>query len=152
MRVVLQRVRGARAVLDDTEVARIGGGLVAFVGFGRGDDPEVVARMAHKVAHLRIFERGDSKFGASVLEAAGEILTISQFTLYGDCGRGRRPDFSHAAAPDLARGLYAAFAERLRGEGVEHVAQGPFQSRLTASLDNWGPFTIMLDSEDLWKD
>jgi D-tyrosyl-tRNA(Tyr) deacylase len=150
MRLVVQRVDGAAALRDNSEVARIDRGLVVFAGFGPDDGRQTVARMAAKVAHLRIFEAGDSFFGRSVIDAGGEVLTVSQFTLYADCSRGRRPDLSHAAPPELAEKLYLDLGQRLLGEGVHNVAQGPFKSRLHVRLDNWGPFTVVLDSDQLW--
>lgn len=147
MRVVLQRVETATATHDGKEVARIGRGLVAFVGFSRTDDASVVDRMATKVARLRIFEDGDSKVGRSVIDIAGAVLTISQFTVYGDTSRGRRPGFSRAAPPDVAQQLYARFGNQLVAAAVDEVQAGPFRSRLMLDCRNWGPFTLMLDSD-----
>ena len=146
MRVVLQRVERAEAFLDGQSVAAIGAGLVAFVGFGREDGPEVVERLAHKAANLRVFEEGDSKFGRSLLDVGGEVLLVSQFTVMADTRRGRRPNFSRAAPIELAAELYALLADCLRSAGVR-VAAGPFQARLVVDVRNWGPFTLTLDSE-----
>jgi len=146
MRVVLQRVEWAHARLGDETVAEIGTGLVLFTGFGRNDGQDDVDRMARKVAHLRVFEQGQSKVGRSLLDVEGGALLISQFTVYGDTTRGRRPGFSRGAPADLARELYGRFAERLSAEGVVDVQSGPFRSRLTVDVRNWGPFTLQLES------
>lgn len=147
MRVLLQRARAARALLDGEEVAAIGRGLVAFVGLGLHDTEAVVERLARKVAHLRVFDSPSSQFGRSLLDEGAAILTLSQFTLYADTSRGRRPNFSGAAPPELAEGLYRSFGRALEGAGVETVVQGPFQRRLVVEVTNWGPFTLMLEQD-----
>jgi D-tyrosyl-tRNA(Tyr) deacylase len=147
MRVLLQRARAARALLDGEEVAAIGRGLVAFVGLGRYDTEAVVERLARKVAHLRVFDSPSSQFGRSLLEEGAAILTLSQFTLYADTSPGRRPSFSGAAPPELAGGLYRGFGRALEQAGVEEVVQGPFQRRLVVEVTNWGPFTLMLEQD-----
>ena len=144
MRLVLQRVQRARAVADGEVVALIGAGLVLFVGFGRDDDDGLPERMARKVANLRVFEEGESKFGRSILEEGGEVLTVSQMTLLADTGRGRRPNFSRAAGLERSRQLYAAFGDGLELAGVP-VVRAPFRSRLLVEAANWGPFTVVLD-------
>ena len=145
MRVVLQRVEHAAAsdLHTGAHVGRIGVGVVLYVGFGRGDELAVTTRMAHKIANLRIFEEGESTFGRSLVDVGGEALVLSQFTVMADTTRGRRPNFSHAAAPESARELYAAFAEAL-GQQVPTVA-GPFASRLMVDARNRGPFTLPLE-------
>ena len=148
MRVLLQRVRRATAILDGTPVANIGLGLAAFVGFGRDDTQEVVCRTAEKVAHLRIFDQPGSAFGRSLLDVDGEVLTLSQFTLCADTSRGRRPDFSRAAPVDRAARLYVGFARALESAGVHRVVAGPFRQRLVVEVENWGPFSLVIDSEE----
>ncbi len=147
MRVLLQRVRAASALLDGEEVAAIGRGLVAFVGLGRDDNEAVVERLARKVANLRILDSPSSQFGRSVLDEGAAILTLSQFTLYADTSRGRRPNFSAAAPPELAESLYRCFGQALERTGVGGVVQGPFQRRLVVEVTNWGPFSLMLEQD-----
>ena len=146
MRIVLQRVRSARAELEGETVASIGTGLVVFVGVGREDDEGAVERMASKLANLRVFEGEGSKFGVSALDAGAEVLTVSQLTLMADTSRGRKPNFSRAADPERARELSLMLGERLRGAGVRRVETAPFRTRLVVEVQNWGPFTVVLDS------
>jgi D-tyrosyl-tRNA(Tyr) deacylase len=146
MRVVLQRALRASATLDDQIVASIGPGLLLFVGLHREDEANIVRSMASKLANLRVFEDGESKFGRSLLDEGGSVLTISQFTLCGDTSRGRRPSFSNRAPMSLASELYDGFVEELRGIGVP-VQQGPFAARLVVDVRNWGPFTMVVDSK-----
>ena len=143
MRVVLQRVLGATARLDDAVVARIDEGLVLYAGFHREDSDAVAVRMAKKVAELRVFEDGDSKFGRSLVDVGGSALTVSQFMLHGDTSRGRRPNFSRRASTDDARAHYAEFVTALAGHVP--VQAGPFASRLVLDVRNWGPFTMVID-------
>jgi D-tyrosyl-tRNA(Tyr) deacylase len=146
--VLLQRVRAAGARDEDGRVlATVGAGLVALTGFGPEDSPEVVDRMARRVANLRVFEHGDSLFGRSLLEEGGEALVVAQFTLYGDTSRGRRPSFSGALAPDLAEPLYERFVERLEVAGARRVVATPFAARIELELVNWGPFTLMMSTD-----
>ncbi len=144
MRVVLHRVDRARALREGTPVVEIGPGLVAFVGFGRDDTPEVVRRLAGKIARIRIFEREGSRFGASVVDVGGEVLTLSQFTLMADTSRGARPNFSPAAPSAAAAELYDVLGKALRRAGVPGVRQGPFGSSLTVEITHRGPFTVVL--------
>jgi D-tyrosyl-tRNA(Tyr) deacylase len=146
MRVVVQRVSSATARRDHEVVAAIDEGLVAFVGIARDDDQETAQRMARKLAHLRVFEVAGSTFGRSILDHGGEALVLAQFTLCADTSRGRRPNFSHAAAPDAAHRLLDDFAQTLEHEGVSRVVRGPFGGRLAVEVHNWGPFTVVLDS------
>jgi D-tyrosyl-tRNA(Tyr) deacylase len=148
MRVVVQRVQRASATtLEGEPVAEIGPGLVAFTGFGRHDTVEIADRIAGKLANLRIFESEGSKFGRSAIDAGAEVLTVSQLTLYADTSRGRRPNFSRNAATEVARELYRCFTTRLAATGVKRVVAAPFQSRLVVDASNWGPFTVVLDSD-----
>ena len=145
MRVVLHRVDRALALEGGRQVAAIGPGLVAFVGFGRGDTPSVVRRLAGKIARLRILESGGSKFGASVVDTGGQVLTLSQFTLLADTSRGSKPNFSPAANPAAAAGLYAVFGDALTAAGVREVVRGPFGSSLAVEIVHRGPFTVVLE-------
>ncbi len=145
MRVVLHRVDRAEATRDGVTVAGIGPGLVALVGFGREDDAGVVRRLAGKIARLRMMEGGGSKFGASVVDAGGQVLTLSQFTLLADTTRGSRPNFSPAADPAVARELFGVFGEALRAAGVADVVQGPFGTTLRVEMVHRGPFTVVLE-------
>jgi len=147
MRVVVQRAAAASAAtLDGEPDVEIGAGLVLFVGFARTDDHATVTRIAHKIAHLRIFESDGSKFGRSLLDEDGNVLTISQFTLVADTSRGRRPNFSPAAPPQQAEELYGRFAAALTEVGVTKVVQTPFGSRHVVEVTNWGPFTMLVQS------
>ncbi len=145
MRVVLHRVDRAEATRDGVTVVEIGRGLVALVGFSREDDAEVVRRLAGKIARLRIMEGADSKFGASVVETGGQVLTLSQFTLLADTTRGSKPNFSPAAEPAVALELFGIFGEALRAADVADVVQGPFGTTLVVEMVHRGPFTVVLE-------
>lgn len=146
MRAVVQRVSRGRVAIDGRVAGEIGTGLVVLVGVGREDTPESAGYLADKIAHLRIFEDAAGKMNRSILEAGGAALVISQFTLYGDVRRGRRPGFDRAAPPEIAIRLYETFVEELRASGVR-VETGVFQAQMTVDLANEGPVTILLDSE-----
>ncbi len=146
MKVVLQRVGSAHVRVDDAEVGRIGPGLLVFVGVGKEDGSEDVDYMVGKIRNLRIFEDGDGRMNRSVVEVGGELLIVSQFTLYGDCRRGRRPSFDSAAPPDQARDLYDQLVNTLRASGLK-VEAGRFQAMMDVELVNDGPVTILLDSK-----
>jgi D-tyrosyl-tRNA(Tyr) deacylase len=145
MRVVLQRVLQAAAHDGDRLVGEIGKGLVLYVGVGPDDTAATVAGMARKLANLRVFEAGESKFGRSVVDAAGDVLTVSQFTLHADTSRGRRPNFSRGAPVDVARSCYEALGPALGEAGVDAVVAIPFASRVVLDVRNWGPFTMVLE-------
>jgi D-tyrosyl-tRNA(Tyr) deacylase len=145
MRVVLQRVREAHVTIDGATVGSIGIGLVVLVGVTSTDTPDDADYLGEKIVHLRIFPDGAGKMNRSLLEAEGALLVISQFTLYGDCKKGRRPSFDHAAPPDQARDLYDYFVERLRLRNVL-VQTGVFQAEMQVHLTNDGPVTFILDS------
>lgn len=145
MRAVVQRVQRASVEVAGQVVANIGQGLLVFLGVGEGDTSEDSRYLANKIAHLRIFSDGDGKMNLNVKEAGGSILAVSQFTLYGDCRRGRRPSFSSAAPPELADELYQQFVEDLRAEGLL-VETGVFQAHMEVSLVNDGPVTMLLSS------
>ncbi|ORJ62158.1 D-aminoacyl-tRNA deacylase [Geothermobacter hydrogeniphilus] len=145
MRAVLQRVSEARVRVDNEIVGEIGPGLLVLLGVGRGDDERDVAYLADKTAGLRIFEDDGGKMNLSVSDIGGAVLAVSQFTLFGDCRKGRRPGFSAAAPPDEANRLYQLFVDRLRQLGLP-VATGIFQADMKVELVNDGPVTMLLDS------
>jgi D-tyrosyl-tRNA(Tyr) deacylase len=131
-------------MVDGRTVGQIGPGLVILLGVGRGDTEEDVAWMVEKIAHLRIFEDDEGRMARSVLETGGEALVVSQFTLYGDVRKGRRPDFAAAAGSTEAEPLYHRFVESLRGRGVP-VQVGNFGERMRVQLENDGPVTLIVD-------
>lgn len=145
MRVVVQRVRDARVTVGGETVGAIAHGLLLLVGFAHEDGEDDLAWMAEKVVHLRVFEDEAGKLNRSLLEVGGEILSVSQFTLYGDCRKGRRPSFADAARPEEARRLYENFNERLRAYGVR-VETGRFGAMMDVSFTNVGPVTLILES------
>ena len=145
MRILLQRVsRAAVRVVGEPERG-VGRGLLALVGVGPEDDEAVALRLAEKTAHLRVFENEAGKFDRSLLDVGGGALVVSQFTLYGDARKGRRPDFTGAARPEKAEPLVRAYAEALAGQGVA-VKTGTFGARMDVELVNDGPVTVWLDS------
>lgn len=146
MRAVVQRVTSARVLVDADLVGAIGAGLLVYLGVARDDDEAATAYLAAKIAGLRLFEDDAGRFSRSVVEVGGAVLLVSQFTLYGDCRRGRRPSFDQAARPEAARAAYEAFGERLRALGVE-VETGRFQANMAVESVNDGPVTILLDSD-----
>jgi len=145
MRAVLQRVTEARVKVDNQIVGEIGPGLLVLLGVGQGDGETEANYLAEKTAGLRIFEDDAGKMNLSVEEIGGGILVVSQFTLYGDCRKGRRPGFSAAAPPDDADRLYRYYVDRLRQRGLE-VATGIFQAEMAVELINDGPVTMLLTS------
>ena len=145
VRVVVQRVSQANVSVAKEVVGEIGTGLCVFVGVGKTDDEEDADGLADKIKSLRIFEDNQGKMNRSVAEIGGEILVVSQFTLYGDCRRGNRPSFAKAASAEQAERLYERFTERLRQRGMV-VASGRFQTHMTVSLCNDGPATLILES------
>lgn len=148
VRILLQRVLEGSVRVEDEIVGAVGPGFVLLVGAGPGDTDATAAAMAQKVAQLRIFPDEAGKMNLSLLDTGGGALVVSQFTLYADTRKGRRPSFTGAAAPDLANKLVEAFAEALRGLGVPRVEQGIFGANMQVSLVNDGPVTIWLDSEE----
>ena len=147
MRGVLQRVLWARVHAEGTLTGEIGPGVCLLVGITHQDGPRDVEWMAEKIAHLRVFEDGEGKLNRSLLESGGSVLAVSQFTLYGDCRRGRRPSFTEAARPEVAAGLYDAFVEALRARGLE-VRTGVFQAQMRVELANDGPVTLIVESPE----
>ncbi len=145
MRCVIQRVSSASVSVDGQTVGRIGEGLLVLVGVAAGDGPADIEYVASKIEGLRIFADDHGKMNRSVVETAGSVLLVSQFTLLGDARRGRRPAFDGAAPPEAARAIYEALAARLRGGGLP-VETGVFQAHMAVSLVGDGPVTILLDS------
>jgi D-tyrosyl-tRNA(Tyr) deacylase len=146
MRALLQRVTHAQADVDGQTVGQIGLGWLVLLGVGHGDSPAIADQLAEKVALLRCFEDSAGKTNLSILDVGGAVLVVSQFTLYADLSRGRRPGFTNAAAPEAATSLVAYFGDALRRRGL-HVEQGEFGAHMRVSLTNDGPFTIWLDLE-----
>ena len=146
MRIVLQRVTRAHVEVAGETVGSIGAGLVILIGVTHTDTREDADYLASKVIQLRIFPDEAGRMNRSLLEVGGALLVVSQFTLYGDCRKGRRPGFDQAAAPDQARGLYEYFVESLKSKNVT-VATGVFQADMEIHLVNDGPVTFVLDSQ-----
>jgi D-aminoacyl-tRNA deacylase len=147
MRALIQRVTQGAVQVEGVRLGAIGHGLVILVGVRAGDGEAEACWLAQKVANLRIFEDDQGRFNLSLLEVAGSALVVSQFTLYGDARRGRRPSFSDAAAPELAAPLIERFQDYLRQEGVRDVQSGRFQAHMLVEIYNDGPVTLLLDSD-----
>ena len=144
MRALLQRVSGASVTVDDRVISRIGKGLVILLGIGHGDREEQAAFLAEKIANLRVFEDEQGKTNLSILDVKGEAIVVSQFTLYADTHKGRRPSFIDAALPDVAAPLVDRFVEKLRGHGVP-TQTGKFGAHMEVEIHNDGPVTIWLE-------
>ncbi len=144
MRVVLQRVRQGRVSVDEQSVAQIERGMVILLGVGPQDGPEQIAYLAEKIVHLRIFEDDLGKLNRSLLDIQGQAIVVSQFTLYADTRKGRRPSFTDAALPEVARPLVEAFATQLRQLGVP-TQTGVFGAHMLVEIANDGPVTILLE-------
>lgn len=146
MRAVIQRVSHARVRVENRVVGEIGTGLLVLLGVGQQDDQAAAAYLAEKIVGLRIFEDATGKMNLNLTDVGGGVLAVSQFTLYGDCRKGRRPGFSAAAPPETARDLYHYFIEYLKHRQIP-VASGIFQASMEVELVNSGPVTLLLDSE-----
>lgn len=146
MRSVVQRVTQASVTVEGEVVGRIGAGLLVLFGVGQGDTESDLNWMAEKIAGLRLFEDEEGKMNRSVQDVGGEILMVSQFTLYGDCRKGKRPSFSTAAPPEMARELFQQAVAKMSSYGL-HVETGVFQAEMQVALVNDGPVTLLLDSE-----
>jgi D-tyrosyl-tRNA(Tyr) deacylase len=144
MRALIQRVRSGKVSVEGRTVAEIGPGLVILLGIGRGDTPEQARSMAEKIASLRIFEDAAGKFNRSLLDAGGAAIVVSQFTLYADTAKGRRPSFTEAALPEAAAPLVDRFAENLRILGVP-TQSGVFGAHMLVRIENDGPVTLWLE-------
>lgn len=150
MKIVVQRVKESNVKIDGEIHGRIDKGFMVLVGFYDNDNNDIVEKMVNKLINLRIFEDDQGKMNRSLIDVSGEILSISQFTLYADCRKGRRPSFIKAAKPDKAIPLYEYFNKCIEENGV-HVETGIFGADMKVSLVNDGPVTIILDSEEIIK-
>ena len=148
MRACIQRVSEARVTVRGEVTGQIGGGLVVLLGVGTNDGEAEMSWLAEKIIGLRVFEGDAGKMNRSLAEAGGAMLVVSQFTLYGDCRKGRRPSFTSAAPPELAERLYEEFVARVRAAGIE-VATGWFREHMLVSLVNDGPVTLWIDTADI---
>jgi D-tyrosyl-tRNA(Tyr) deacylase len=145
MRAVLQRVRCARVVVEGEVVGQIDGGLLVLLGIAPSDTPDDARWLADKTVGLRIFADAEDKMNRSVADVDGAVLVVSQFTLYGDCSKGRRPSFINAAPPEIAVPLYEAFVDAIKAQGVP-TATGRFGAMMQVELVNDGPVTLLLDT------
>lgn len=146
MRAVVQRVSSSKVTVDEEVVGKVDKGLLVLLGVTHDDTSKDVDYMVDKVTNLRIFEDENDKMNLSLRDIKGEILAVSQFTLYGDCRRGRRPSFSDAARPEVANPLYEEFVEKIRDLGI-NVSTGKFGAHMMVDLTNDGPVTILLESK-----
>lgn len=149
MRAVVQRVKMGAVLVGEQTVGKIKEGLVVLLGVGQNDEQEDARYLAEKIVNLRIFEDKAGKLNLSLKETGGEVLVVSQFTLYGDCRQGRRPSFTAAAPPQTANLLYQFFVEKIKEQGIT-VATGVFQEEMLVKIENDGPVTMLLDSEKLF--
>ena len=149
MRAIVQRVKSANVQIDGQLVAEIESGLLIFLGISIDDQQSDIDYLIRKISNLRIFRDDDLRMNKSLLDVGGHALVVSQFTLYGDCRKGRRPNFSQAAKPEKAHQLYQVFVNQLLQLGVD-VKTGVFQATMEVELTNDGPITILLDSEKLF--
>jgi D-tyrosyl-tRNA(Tyr) deacylase len=147
MRAVLQRVKRGKVSVEGRPVAAIGAGLVILLGIGHGDTEAIAQALAEKVAYLRIFEDSQGKMNLSIRDTGGQAIVVSQFTLYADTRKGRRPSFTDAALPDVARPLVDRFAQLLTEQGVP-AQTGEFGANMLVEIDNDGPVTILLEMPD----
>jgi D-aminoacyl-tRNA deacylase len=145
MRIIVQRSKEASVTVDEKIIGKLDYGFVLLVGVTHEDREEDAAYLADKIVHLRIFEDENGKMNRSLLDVGGSILSVSQFTLYGDCRKGRRPNFMAAAKPEYALSIYQYFNEQLKQKGV-HVETGEFGAMMNVSLNNDGPVTLILES------
>lgn len=145
MRMVIQRVTEASVTVNDEVVGSIGRGIAVLLGVAKGDTEKEADYLVNKLVHLRIFEDEAGKMNRSLLDIGGELLVVSQFTLLGDCRKGRRPGFSNAAPPDEADRLYLYVVEQLRAQGIR-VETGQFQAMMLVNIHNDGPVTFVIDS------
>jgi len=149
MRAVVQRVSEASVEVDNKIIGKINNGLLVLLGVGKDDSEEDVKYLAEKIVNLRIFDDKDGKMNLSLLDVNGELLIVSQFTLYGDCRRGRRPSYSDSATPEKAEKLYNLFVDFSKKSGLK-VETGRFGTYMKVSLVNDGPVTLLLDSKKVF--
>lgn len=147
MRAVVQRVNNASVAVDGRVVGSIERGFLVLAAFTSGDNEETLRWMARKIPSLRVFDDPDGKMNLGLESVGGSILVVSQFTLYGDCRKGKRPGFDKSAPPDLAEGLYRRFVAMLREEAVCRIETGVFQAHMEVSLVNDGPVTFVIEKE-----
>ena len=145
MRAVVQKVTSSKVTVDEEVVGQIGSGLLVLLGVTHDDTSKDVDYMIDKITNLRIFEDENGKMNLSLKDVGGEILAVSQYTLYGDCRRGRRPSFSDAARPEVANPLYEEFVKKVKDQGI-NVGTGKFGAHMMVDLTNDGPVTILLES------
>ncbi|MBW1694395.1 MAG: D-tyrosyl-tRNA(Tyr) deacylase [Deltaproteobacteria bacterium] len=145
MRAVVQRVKSSSVVVDNEIIGNIGNGLLVLLGVAKTDKSYDAEYLAEKIVNLRIFEDENSKMNRSLIDIGGEMLVVSQFTLLGDCKKGRRPSFVNAAEPSVANELYEQFVVKVREKGVS-VKTGRFRALMDVSLTNYGPVTLILES------
>ena len=148
MKAVIQRVSRATVRIEGKEVGRIGLGYLILLGVGEGDTEQQAQRLWSKIAKMRIFEDADGKANLSLADVGGQVMVVSQFTLYANCKKGNRPSFTQAMEPDEANRLYEYFLNLARAD-VEHVAHGSFGAMMDVELINDGPFTIIMDTDEL---
>ena len=149
MRAILQRVQHGQVTVDDKVVGKIGPGYVILLGAAHTDGPPEVQKLVEKIVRLRVFEDAQGKMNLSALDVGAEMLVVSQFTLFADTKKGRRPSFTQAAPPQLAEPLVTQFVDALRANDVKKVETGTFGAKMLVSIGNDGPVTIILDT-DLW--
>lgn len=149
MRAVVQRTTRSSVTVDGQNIGEIGQGLTVLLGVGQQDSEDDASYLAEKIVNLRIFSDAEGKMNLSLLDINGDLLVVSQFTLFGDCRKGRRPSFDAAAPPQIAEQLYEYFMKRCKELGAK-VACGRFQSEMVVSLDNHGPVTMLLDSKRIF--
>lgn len=151
MRILIQRVKSAQVEVEGQVIGKIGKGFLVFIGIKETDNQQIADRMIKKIVDLRIFEDEEGKTNRSLADVAGELLLVSQFTLYADCKKGNRPSFIHAGGPDMAEPLYEYMIQECKKK-VGHVATGEFGADMKVSLLNDGPFTIWMDSQEMWAE
>jgi D-tyrosyl-tRNA(Tyr) deacylase len=149
MRAILQRVRQGRVTVDDKVVGQIGPGYVILLGVTHGDGLTEAKKLAEKTTHLRVFEDEQGKMNLSALDTGAEMLVVSQFTLFADTKKGRRPSFTRAAPPEIAEPLIKQFIDNLLALGVKRVETGVFGASMLVHIENDGPVTIILDTDEL---
>ena len=149
MRLVFQRVKSAAVTADGNPAGEIGQGALLLLGIGQEDTPDQAATLAKKVAGLRVFSDENGKFNYSLLDIGGEALVVPNFTLYGDCSHGKRPEFLRAARPQQAKPLFELFVKLLKDNGVKRVETGVFGASMRVQMDGHGPVTLLLDTDEL---